>query len=100
MQDFLAEGSVNKTGNKETLVNNAYNAFIMNVEVQSTGIFEEKQELEECHKKKLILENGLVNLPDPLKLVEGWFAAPFNMPNTIHGQIDNYLLKNDAGKFL
>ena len=33
------------------------------------------------------LENGLLQLPNPAKLEDGWVLAPTNLPNTIYEQI-------------
>ena len=35
-QEFLADRGINKTGNKVTLVTNAYNAYKMNLEISAT----------------------------------------------------------------
>ena len=78
LQKFLADRGINKTGNKDTLVTNGYNAYKMNLEISATDYIEEKNEVELNLQSKLVLENGLVNLPDPLKLINGWFTAPYN----------------------
>ena len=73
LQEFLAaDRGINKTGNKDTLVTNAYNAYKMNL---ATDYIEEKSEVELNLQSKLVLENGLESLPDPSKLTDGWFAA-------------------------
>ena len=36
LQEFLADRGINKTGNKVTLVTNAYNAYKMNLEISAT----------------------------------------------------------------
>ena len=59
---------------------------------------EEKTEVELSLQSKLVLENGLVSLPDPSKLIDGWFAAQYNLPNTIYEQVNTYLKDTDAGK--
>ena len=46
----------------------------------------------------MVLKNGLVSLPDPSKLIDGWFPAPYNLPNTIYEQVNTYLKDTDAGK--
>ena len=76
LQEFLAaDRGINKTGNKDTLVTNAYNAYKMNLEISAIDYIEEKSEVELNLQSKLVLENGLVSLPDPSKLIDGWFAA-------------------------
>ena len=59
---------------------------------------EEKNEVELNLQAKLVLENGLVSLPDPSKLTDGWFAVQYNLPSTIYEQVNTYLKDTDAGK--
>ena len=87
LQKFLADRGINKTGNKDTLVTNGYNAYKMNLEISATDYIEEKNEVELNLQSKLVLENGLVSLPDPSKSIDGWFAVPSNLPNTIYEQV-------------
>ena len=91
LQEFLADHGINKTGNKDTLVTNAYNAYKMNLDISATDYTEESNEVKLNLQSKLVLENGLVSLPDPSKLIDGWFAAPCNLPNTIYEQVNTYL---------
>ena len=42
--------------------------------------------------------NGLVSLPDPLKLIDGWFTASYNLPNTIFEQVNTYMKETDGGR--
>ena len=46
LHEFLADRGINKTGNKDTLVTNAYNALKMNLEISATDYNEEKNEVE------------------------------------------------------
>ena len=75
LQEFLADRGINKTGNKDNLVTNAYNAYKMNLEISAADYTEEKNEVELNLQSKLVLENGLVSLTDPSKLIDRWFAA-------------------------
>ena len=43
----------------------------MNLEISATDYIEEKNEVELNFQSKLVLENGLVNLPDCSKLIGG-----------------------------
>ena len=63
------------------------------------GLDKEKQEeIKKNYKEKLILENGLVTLPDPVTLQDGCYSAPENLPNTVYHDVIDYLEKNNAGK--
>ena len=98
LQNFLQDREINKTGKKEQLVINALNAYNLGIPVSYQDIGEEDEERRLDHSKKLSLEDGLVSLPDPSKLVEGWVAAPTNLPNTTYDEVMEYLNENDAGK--
>ena len=97
LQEYLADRSI-KTGNKDVLVKNAYGAFCLNVPVTATDYLEEQEEIKKNYKEKLILENGLVTLPDPVTLQDGWYSAPENLPNTVYDDVIDCLDKNDTGK--
>ena len=47
----------------------------MNIEISAKDYIEEKNEVELNLQSKLVLENGLVSLPDPSRLIDGQFAA-------------------------
>ena len=71
VQEFLADRDIYKTGNKDNLVANSYNAYKMNIEISAKDYIEEKNEVELNLQSKLVLGNGLVSLPDPSKLIDG-----------------------------
>ena len=70
----------------------------MTLEIRATDYIQEKNKVELNLQSKLVLENWLVNQPDPSKLIDGWFAAPYNFPNTIYKHVNTYLRSTDAGK--
>ena len=53
-------------------------------EISATDYIEEKNKVQLNLQSKLVLENGLVSLPDPSELMYRWFAAPYNFPNMWH----------------
>ena len=69
---------------------------MMNTPVAQSDVQEEIEESD--LNDKLCLKNGLIQLPNPVKLEEGWVLAPANLPNTIYEKIILYLQSNDAGK--
>ena len=81
LQEYLASRGINKSGNKEVLINNAYNTYKLGLEETVTDFVEEQNDVKRNHLEKLIIGN--VTLPDPYKLVDGWFDSPFNLPNTM-----------------
>ena len=96
LQEYLASRCINKSGNKKVLINNAYNAYKLGLEETVTDFVEEQNDVKRNHLEKLIIGN--VTLPDPFKLVDGWFDSPLNLPNTLYNDICCYLSKYDAGK--
>ena len=80
------------------LLKNAYGAYCLNLQVTATDYLEEQEEIKKNYKEKLILENGLVILLDPVTLQDGWYSAPENLPSTVYDDVTDYLGKNDAGK--
>lgn len=98
LQDFLGDRGINRTGNKQTLVRNALGAYNMNLPITETDVKEELDEVKNDTKNKLFVEGGMIQLPDPLKLINGWVPAPENLPNTLFEQIKEYLDVENAGK--
>ena len=98
LHDFLAKRDINRNGNKEILVANAKNAFMMNIPIIQSDVQEEIEEIKRDLNDKLCLENGLIQLPNPVQLEDGWVLAPTNLPDTMFEQIANFLESNDAGK--
>ena len=72
--DFLAKRDINRNGNKERLVANAKNAFMMNIPVTQSDVQEEIEEIKSDLNDKLGLENGLIQLLNPVKLPAGCFG--------------------------
>ena len=64
LQEHLVGRSINQTANKDVLVKNTYGAYCLNLPVTATDFLEEQEEIKKNYKEKLILENGLVTLPD------------------------------------
>ena len=95
LQDFLAARCVNKTGNKEKLVKNAYGAYKLDLPVENTDPQEELDEIKNDFKKKLILENGKITLPNPWELKTEWVEAPINIPIALYDNVNSYLIEND-----
>ena len=72
LQEYLAGRSINKTGNKDMLVKNAFGTYYLSLLVTATDYLEEQEEIKKNYKEKPILEIGLVTLPDPVTLQDGW----------------------------
>ena len=64
LQEYLADCGINESGNKDTFVKNPCYAYIMNLQISVTDYKKEKNEVKMNLQLKLVLENGLVSLPD------------------------------------
>lgn len=80
------------------MVKNVYGVYVQNLPLTNTDFQQESAQIEEDIKQKLILENGMLTLPNPLKLRDDWIIAPANLPETTFSNIDSYLKSNEAGK--
>ena len=96
LQDFLQDRAINKAGQKEQLVNNVNCAYNMGLDV----VFQDpEQEQEEVKNDKLNkLENGLVMLPDHIKVIDGWVKAPVNIPSATYDNVISYMVNNNSEK--
>ena len=68
LHDFLAKRDINRNGNKEAVVRNAKNAFMMNIPVTQSDAQQKIEEIKSDLNNKLGLENGLIQLSNPVKL--------------------------------
>ncbi|XP_057308114.1 uncharacterized protein LOC130646000 [Hydractinia symbiolongicarpus] len=88
LQDFLQIG-INRSGKKEQLVLNAYSAYNLQLPVVFLDPQEEQAEILNDRSSKLHLEGGLVKLPIPWTLIDGWMKALSYLPNTTQDDIKN-----------
>ena len=72
LQGILADRCINKTGNKVKLVENAFGAYSMNLPVNATDAQQEQTQIKEDVQNKLLLDNGMVIIPNPLTLKNDW----------------------------
>ena len=72
---YLSDRCINKSGNKEKLIENVYGAYMQRLP-RFTDPQQEKQQILLDTQSKLILENGMVTLPNPNLIVEDWIVAP------------------------
>ena len=54
IQEFVADRGIYKSGYKDTLVTNSYNAYKMNLEISVTDYMEENNEVEDYRMKSSI----------------------------------------------
>ena len=71
LQEYFANRSINKTGNKSVLVKTAYGVYCLNLPVIATEYLEEQGEIKKKYREKFIFEKGLDNLPDTITLQDG-----------------------------
>ena len=98
LQQYLADRCINKSGNKEKLVDNVYGAYMQKLLIKFTDTQQELEQIKKDTKANFTLENGMVTLPNPLSLKDDWYVAPANLPNTTYSYVDKYLKDNNAGK--
>ena len=54
LEEYLADRSINKTGNKGVLVKNTYGAYCLNLPVTTTDYLEEQEEIKKNYEEKLM----------------------------------------------
>ena len=54
LEEYLADRSINKTGNNGVLVKNTYEVYCLNLAVTTTDYLEEQEEIKKKNKDKLI----------------------------------------------
>lgn len=65
-----------------------------------TSVDDDLKTIIEERKKKMVLEDGLIKLPDPVKMLAGWEKTFINFPNTSATDVEDYikLCKNNIIK--
>ena len=98
LQEYLADRGINKSGNKSKLVENVFGTYKMNLPIVQTDAAQESKLVKEDRSSKRVIENGLVTLPDPNQITDNWVTAPALLPDTLHGDVERFLIMQDAGK--
>ena len=78
------------------LVRNCFSAYKLGLQEAVRGFLQEENEVMKNYWYKLVVEK--ISLPDPYGLVDGWCVAPSHLPNTLHNNVQEYLMKYDPGK--
>ena len=73
-------------------------AYCMGLDVVFQNPQQEQEEVKNIKLIKLVFENCLVMLPDPIKVIDGWVKAPLNIPSTTYDDVISYIVNNNAGK--
>ena len=85
-----------RTGTKEMLVRNSFSAYELGLQETVIDFLQEQNEVMKNHLDKLVI--GKIGTPDPYSLVDGWFNALCHLPDTLYNDVQNCLMKHDAGK--
>ena len=81
LKDYLREGDLNLSGNKNELCEKVFYAYKLGVP-KSPGVKDEEKIKKQTSEKKLSVENGLIKLPPPDELKQGWQSGNGNFPDT------------------
>ena len=90
LKNYLRDRGLNLSGNKAELSKKAFGSVKLGISKCSTS--KEDYAVKEKEKReRLSLESGLIQLPSPLNLKEGWQAGSLYFPNTIESDVEDYL---------
>ena len=95
LKDYLRVRDLNLSGNKNELCEKVFYAYKLGVP-KSPGVKDEEKIKKQTSEKKLLVENGLIKLPPPDELKQGWQSGSGNFPDTTEKEVDTYL--KDAPK--
>ena len=78
---------------KAVLVQNCY--LVVSLELQPKKPLDEyAQDICQTKQGKLMLDGGMIRLPDPDTLTEGWEDSPSSLPNIVQNATKNYFDKS------
>ena len=78
---------------KKDLLARCRAAFFLNLQAKPTPE-EYSAEIEKQRKSKLILDGGIITLPDPDNLQHGWEDSPASYPQLIQSGVETYFDKS------
>ena len=79
---------------KALLVRNCYLAVSLGLQVKKKTPEAYAQTIVDTKREKLILDAGLIRLPDPDSLTVGWENSPSSLPNISQGGTETYFDKS------
>ena len=76
---------------KVSLVQNCYLAVSLGLQPNNSNSPDEyAQDIYQSKKEKLVLDGGMIRLPDSDTIHEGWEDSPSSLPNIAHSGTENY----------
>lgn len=78
---------------KAVLVQNCYLAVSLGLQPKKP-LDEYAQDICQTKQGKLMLDGGMIRLPDPDTLTEGWEDSPSSLPNIVQNATENYFDKS------
>ena len=58
---------------------------------KSLGVIDKESIKKQTSENKLVVENGLIKIPPPDELKQGWQSGSVNFPDTTDDEVDKYL---------
>ncbi|XP_068749050.1 uncharacterized protein [Montipora capricornis] len=95
LKEFLRQRDLNVSGSKNELCEKVFYAYKLAVP-KSLCAKDEENIKRQTSENKLVVENGLIKLPPPDELKQGWQSGSANFPDTTDDEVDKYLM--DAPK--
>ena len=95
LKKFLRERGIPVgNGNHEELAEKAFWAEKLGLQVKPSDE-EAEEEIHNSRSQKLVLDGGLIHLPRPETIANGWEDGPRSLPDTCRDHLDSYI---KAGK--
>ena len=95
LKEYLRQRDLNLSGTKNELCEKVFYAHKLAVP-KSLGAQDEERIKKQTSEQKLMVENGLITLPSPENLKQGWQSGSASLPDTTDKEVDSYL--QDAPK--
>ena len=77
---------------KVSLVQNSYLAVSLGLQPNNSNSPDEyAQDIYQSKQEKLVLDGGMIRLPDSDTKHEGWEDSPSSLPNIVHSGTENYM---------
>ncbi len=99
LKNYLKSHAINQSGFKPALAAKAFDVWRLGLGTATT-VEEDENAIRKTQKDKLKLEGGLIQLPDPKKLLIGWTNGFQSVPEVQDIHVKEYMIEGGGNKGL
>lgn len=75
---------------KDILVRNCYAAVMLGLTPKLVSASEHLKVVDDTKRNKLVLDGGMIHIPDPDELATGWESGSPSLPDLVQNSVEGY----------